>query len=304
MLAPRSASAFVCLRCELQLSRRLPALHRRPSYANFSASARRRDGAAELEAQLQAPTPVLRIRKEVQPHDRIRTRGGKVIREKSKRLTGLKRLGDDAEILVLKEIGDATPNEPEPAVAKERAEPQEVPDILASLQQEKEALTPEDIHDRLESLRPKSRVDAGEQQFVTQATFVNLIKSLTHGFTNQQLSHFYSTAKNIEQDKIHKEVLGSLKAGTREAKRLNVRSEWQPGTTPIARRLPGIDLARKSKFRPVSKYLLVDRILRDVWKLVPLEEVEAEGEIELLLKPWQLTLLNSGGAYTCVSLMS
>jgi hypothetical protein len=47
----------------------------------------------------------------------------------------------------------------------------------------------------------------------------------------------------------------------------------------------------------VSKQLLVDRILRDVWKLVPLEEVEAPGEIELSLKPWQLTLLNAGGPH-------
>lgn len=302
MLAPRSANAFVCLRCELQLSRPIPALRRRTSYANFSSSsAHSRNGAEESEARLVAATPALRIRKQLQPHNIVNIRGGKVIRETSKKLKGLARLGYEAEILVLKEIGDTTLQAPESAVTQEIAEPQEAPDIFASLQEEKEILTPEEIHDRLESLRPKPEVVGDEQHLVSQAKFVDLIKSLTHGLTHQQLSHYYSAAKNIEQDKIPKEVLGSLTAETKAAKSPVVRSEWQPGITPIARRLPGIDLARKTKLRPVGKYLLVDRILRDVWKLAPLEEIESEGEIELLLKPWQVALLNAGGVCTCIS---
>jgi hypothetical protein len=45
----------------------------------------------------------------------------------------------------------------------------------------------------------------------------------------------------------------------------------------------------------VSRQLLVDRILRDAWNLVLLEEIEAPGELELYLKPWQIRLLDVGG---------
>jgi hypothetical protein len=302
MLAPRASNAFVCIRCELQLARRLlPSCPRRTSHANFSTSARRHDGADELDALSQSATPGPRIRREIQPLDRIRKRKGKVLRETSARLGGgVKRLGDDAEILVLREVGD---NALEEAPLKpERAEPLAVPDILASLQQEHKALTPEEVQDRLESLRPQVSTEPDEPLHVSLKTFIKLIRDLTHGFTQQQLSQFYSTAKNVQQAEFHKEVLASLKGEMGTAKRPTIRTNWQPGTTPITKRLPGVDVTTRNKRTPVSKQLLVDRIMRDLWKLVPLEEVEALGEIELSLKPWQITLLNAGG--TCLLVVS
>jgi hypothetical protein len=298
MLAPRASNAFVCIRCELQhAQRRLPAYPRPTSRANFSTSARHHDGADELEALLQPPVSGLRIRKEIQPLDRIRKRKGKVIRETSARLGNLKVLGDDAEILVLREVGvDASEVPVAKSEAIEPTEPLPFPDIAALLQQEHEALTPKDIHDRLESLRPKPATESDEPHYVSQKTFVKLIRNLTHGFTQQQLSQFYSKAKNVQQQQFHKEVLASLKGETGTAKRPIARSDWQPGTTPITKRLPGIDVVTRFKRAPVSKQLLVDRIIRDLWKLVPLEEVESRGEIELSLKPWQITMLNAGGA--------
>jgi hypothetical protein len=295
MLVPRTSSAFVCLRCELHgARRRLPTYARQTPRAQFSASARRRHGADELEAQLEAPRPELKIRREVQPLDRYRRRKGKVIHEKSARLGGLKSLGDDAEILVLKEIRDVTTPIEEP-VEIDLAEPLEVPDMVALQQDSK--LTREEVWERLDILRPPNRPKPSMPHFVTQATYVKLIRDLTQGFTQHQLSQFYSVSKKIGQGNIYKEVLGSFKGDASSAKQLTARTEWQPGTTAISRRLPGINITTKPMRRPVSKQLLVDRILRDVWKLVPLEEVEAPGEIELSLKPWQLTLLNAGGPH-------
>ena len=296
MLAPRASGAFVCLRCELRLARpRLAALDRRVSHANFSASTSRHDGADELQAPSQAPHSELRITKEVQPLNRLRRRKGKIIRETSAKLGGLKRLGDDADILVLKEVGDTAPEEP--AVQPEKDELLEVPDILASLQEDRD-LTPEEVNKQIESLRPKTHLDPNEPHYVTQTTFIKLIRLLMDGFTQQQLSAFYSAAKNIQQSKVYKEVLEGLKGEKGTAKRPVERTEWQPGTTAINKRLPGLDLRQSSSRRKgVSKQLLVDRILRDVWNLVLLEEIEAPGELELSLKPWQVTLLNAGGAH-------
>lgn len=219
-----------------------------------------------------------------------------MMRETSARLGGLKRLGDDADILVLSEIGDTEPEEP--SAQADKLELLDVPDILASLQEDRD-LTPEEINGQIESLRPKTHVDPNEPHYVTQTSFIKLIRLLMVGFTQQQLSAFYSAAKNIQESNVYKEVVDGLKAEKSAAKRAIKRTQWQPGTTTIHKRLPGLDYGPfRSRRKAVSKQLLVDRILRDVWNLVLLEEIEAPGEIEISLKPWQITLLNSGGAYT------
>jgi hypothetical protein len=296
MLAPRTTSAFVCLRCEAQLVRpRIPAPARR---ANFSASASHGDGADELEALSRARQTKLKITREVQPLNRIRRSKGQVIRETSAKLGGITRLGEDADVLVLREVWEPKPEQQPPTPAPESHEPvhipTHVPNLVASLQQEDKTLTTEESNAQIESLRPKNDGDPSEPRYVTQTTFVKLIRLLTSGFTQQQLSAYYSDAKNIKQGKVFKEVIDGLKGETGSAKRLVERTEWQPGTTSSYKRLPGL-VAARSKRKLVSKQLLVDRILRDVWKLVLLEEMEAPGELELTLKPWQIALLKAGG---------
>jgi hypothetical protein len=301
MLAPRSSSAFVCLRCEAQIARqRLPAFARSPFHAKFSASTRRHDDAEELAAPSQAQQPRLKITKEVTPLKRIR-RKDKVIRVTSAKL-GVKRLGDDADILVLREIAKPAQEEAtgDPETI-EPSEPIEIPDIVASLQEEGKAVIPEEIYEQVESLRPKSDGGLNEPHYVKQTTFVKLRKTLMNGFTQPQLIAFYSVAKNIRQEKVNEGVIKSIKrkqqAGDQEQP--VERSEWQPGTTSITQRLPGVDRHVKiMRYRKnVSKQLLVDRILRDVWNLMLLEEIESPGELELSLQPWQLALLNAGGMY-------
>lgn len=301
MLTPRTSSASVCLRCEARLARLArqprPALPRRPSHARFSASARQRHDAQEVEAQPQPPS--FKITKVMQPLNRLRRdRGGNVVRETSARLQGIKRLGDDAEILVLKEMSDlahykTTPKEPEPG---ELHEPVEVPDIAAALDNETKAVAPEDIYQQVMSLRPANNGDHNEPHYVKQTKFVKLKRVLMNGFTQNQLMVFYSVAKNIQQKKVNKGVLDSIKRDNSDPNQPIERSEWQPGTTKITERLPGVDRHVKVMGwrRYVSKQLLVDRILRDAWNLVLLEEVEAPGEIEFLLRPWQLALLKNG----------
>jgi hypothetical protein len=299
MLAPRTSSAFVCLRCEAQIARRrLPASPRPPSYARFSASARRRDDGGETEH------PTLRIIKFAKPLNRVvkRRKGQQPLRETTANL-GVKRLGDDAEILVLREVRQRIQSEPTAATEDpeiiEEPEPIEVPDIVASLEAEGKAVTPEDIYQQVETLRPLNDGDSNEPHYVKQTAFIKLRKTLMKGFTQHQLVIFYSVAKNIRQERVNQGVIDSIKREekARDQKRAVERSEWQPGITPITQRLPGVDRHVKiMRYRKnVSKQLLVDRILRDVWNLVLLEEIESPGELELALQPWQLMLLKAGG---------
>ncbi|KAF2794827.1 hypothetical protein K505DRAFT_374358 [Melanomma pulvis-pyrius CBS 109.77] len=281
------SSAFVCVRCELKLARpRLAALSRRPSRAAFSASARRHD-ALDEPPPFQFPVPRPRSELSERPLGRLRKRKGKApIRETTARLGGVKALGDDAEILMLKEEGDAPPEEtPTPHV-----DTREPVDIIASLQLENAEVGQDDIHRLLESLRPQTHAPPDEPQYISQATFFKLNNALIEGFTTSQLSYYY-TSQQRHRKKNSSPPTSPKIAGT--AKSTIDRTEWHPGTTQLTRRLPGAHLSRGIKKKAVSKVLLADQILRTIWNAVLLEEIEAPGEIELILKPWQLHLLNS-----------
>lgn len=213
-------------------------------------------------------------------------RKGKIVRQRKAKL-GMKRMDEDADILVLNEATKAEHSEqqqPGPI------EPISVPDILSSLQQDSAPATQEDVKKQLESLRP-ARANPEEPNYVTTVDFVKLVAALTRGFTTTQLSHYYSSAKSIKQDTLYKVVKATVKA--------TKRSEWHPTTTDIKKRLPGVETINKpkQKTKSIRKATLVDKILRDVWKLELLEELEAPGELELRLKEWELKLLQTGGVY-------
>lgn len=290
MLAPRVSSAFVCLRCELKLARPRPsALPTQPSPASFSTSARRHDGADEAQtvtpSEAAAPETddarSLRISREY-------IRKGRVIRQRRAKL-GMKRMDEEADVLVLNHAPVRDESEPK---QPEVLEPISVPDILSSLQQDSAPATQEDVEKQLESLRP-TRGNPDEPQYVTTADFVKLVAALTRGFTTSQLSGYYSTAKRLKKGTVYKVVKATVQA--------TKRSQWHPTTTNIEKRLPGVEAVggKKQKPKSIRKATLVDKILRDVWKLELLEELEAPGELELRLKEWELKLLQNGGMCMC-----
>ncbi|KAG9203212.1 hypothetical protein G6514_003130 [Epicoccum nigrum] len=288
MLAPRASSAFVCLRCELKLARpRISPLASQSSHTSFSTSARRNDGADEPQTLTPGGTPFSERGERSDGKDSLRisredTSKGRVTTLRRAKL-GMKRMDEDADILVLNDVR----NEPQPKEA-EVLEPISVPDILSSLEQDSAPATQEDVEKQLESLRP-NRGNPDEPQYVTTADFVKLVAALTRGFTSAQLSGYYSTAKSIKKDSVYKVVKATVRA--------TKRSQWYPTTTNIEKRLPDVEATsgKKQKTKSIRQATLVDKILRDVWKLELLEELEAPGELELRLKEWQLKLLQIGG---------
>lgn len=288
MLAPRASNAFVCLRCELTLTRsRLRALPRPPAHANFSASARRHHADDIIEEGRSRPQLT------AHPLGRLRKRkGGAPLRAITARLEGTKTLGEDAAILVLREVGEARIEEKLPLEVVVGPS-QDALSIAQALKEEDRPATLEEIVKQLDSLRPKTLAEPGEPHYVSQSAFVKLSNHLLRAFSSQQLSYYYSVTKGVSKRRVAKEVMGGLEQLQRQAKRPAERSEWHPGTTQINRRLPGLAV-HKAQPKKISKHLLVDQILRDLWKLVLLEEIEAAGELELAIKDWQLTLLTAG----------
>ncbi|KAF3040740.1 hypothetical protein E8E12_008460 [Didymella heteroderae] len=211
-------------------------------------------------------------------------RKGKIVRQRKAKL-GMTRMDEDADVLVLNEAPVEQSEKKEPEVL----EPISVPDILSSLQRDSAPATQEDVVKQLEGLRPV-RGNPDEPQYVATADFVKLVAALTRGFTTPQLSDYFSTAKSIKKETVYKVVKATVKA--------TKRSEWHPTTTNIEKRLPGVEVVKpgkKQKPKSIRKATLVDKILRDAWKLELVEELEAPGELELKLKGWELKLLQNGG---------
>lgn len=199
------------------------------------------------------------------------------------------RMDEDADVLVLNEaLMPEEPDNKEP----ELLEPISVPDFISSLQLDSAPATQEDVVKQLEGLRP-TRGSPDEPLYITTVDFVKLVTALTRGFTTNQLSDYYSTAKSIKKEAVYKVVKATVKA--------TKRSEWHPTTTNIKKRLPGVETVmpgKKQKPKSIRKATLVDKILRDAWKLELVEELEAPGELELRLKEWELKLLQNGGMCT------
>ncbi|KAF2738829.1 hypothetical protein EJ04DRAFT_549713 [Polyplosphaeria fusca] len=288
MLASRASSAFVCFRCQLRLAQsRAPAPARRPPHASFSASHRRHDEATQVlipRARSQiSERPLERLKK--------RSRGKRLLRETTAPLE-IKTLGEDSGILVLKEVNIPRRNKEEESSEEVILDDTLSSSILDSLKEDEGETTYKEIEAQLESMRPSTSSDPGEPQYITTAKFRELRKTLHESFTVQQLSQYYSDAKGVQQEQVKEQVLQGL-GGRKSISRPLESTQWHPGTTPLTSRLPGANLKRFDR-APVNKSMLADQIVRSVWKVVLLEEIEAPGEIELTLKAWQLSLLTVG----------
>ncbi|KAF2199113.1 hypothetical protein GQ43DRAFT_482742 [Delitschia confertaspora ATCC 74209] len=307
MLAPRTSSAFVCLRCQFRLAR--PTARSLVSYpapsASFSSSTYRRyteegNGAsAEPEIRPGVIHPLGRIRKR-------RGHRGNPLRETTAPLA-VKTLGTDSEIIVLREVGDRSDRnrtETPRVVEVPKYDGTEKDRILESLNEGSVQLSQREINQQIETIRPQSTSSQDEPNYLTLSEFKRLNELLRDGFTTVQLTRYFSATTGVHRKELRKEVLQGLiqssdKTGTHQ-------TEWRPGTTPLAERLLGVEppwMPRKGKGLKtgkgsVNKDQIVDQIIRKAWKVVLLEEIEATGELEITLKRWQLRLLNTGAKPT------
>jgi hypothetical protein len=215
-------------------------------------------------------------------------------------LEGVKTLGEDADILVLKQLRRRRrENRQSETDIQPLSEAQNASNILAQLEAEAAQVGEEEVNQQIEKLRPKTYSTSDEPHFITQAAYKKIAKGLAQGFTVPQLSRYFSVANGIKQsgqdEKLNDGPQAELKAKMGTGKRPVDRTQWYPGTTAFAKRRVEASFLKGQKSKPPSKSALVDQILRNVWNFVLLEEIEGDGELELALKPWQISLLNVGG---------
>lgn len=153
-------------------------------------------------------------------------------------------------------------------------------DIEREMAMEGRDPTQDEVNESINALRPETTLLDGEQ-------YKELAKSLTEGFTTDQLHAFFTQSLNlsaVEGDTVH-----LLRQQPSELQTRYRRTQWRPGRTRLEKRLPLGTVVKKSE--KTNKPKLVEQILRLTWDLAIHAEEQQVGELELKLESWEMTYL-------------
>ncbi|MCJ1248586.1 hypothetical protein MMC30_005804 [Trapelia coarctata] len=178
-------------------------------------------------------------------------------------------------------------------------------DLLRTVAAEGEALDPRTVDNNIEELRRYFLLGVGGIiQAPTLARCQEVAQELDHGFTKKQLRRY------LEQQSPIADVVGTKDYDCLEARyhsRVCTRSAWFSGVSTfpeeaLLRLDPGVGVRRRHAFitglpppagkeRQTEKQVLIERILRQAWKVRCKEEKAMEGELDIRLQTEHLKLL-------------
>lgn len=128
--------------------------------------------------------------------------------------------------------------------------------------------TQSDVNASLESMRLEA---TRKSNVISSSKFETLLRGLAKGYTVNQLGRYLDRSIQPPSKKVYE-----LQT-----------TPWRPGRTPITQRLP----REVKKKGPSTKMRIAEQILRLVWEITVESEENRDGELEIKLKPWQLSLL-------------
>jgi hypothetical protein len=326
MLRPSSVrDASTCLRCNLRLVLR-QIQHRRYQSSDESPQATQ-----EFPASTSAPT--FEHQQEPQPtrlriirhgfdaphgshfnHGRIRGKKGGQRRVESSESLSISSLGQDSEVIVLRDLHEPRPRrkKPDPDILKpddvddvddaDDARPK--PPVLTGSDIEnmsgRRAIRPQaqEVFESIDDLRP-----AGGVFSIPKDKFLAKCAALGKGYTIGQLKSYLvqktsparrgsSNARTSRRAFSGQEEADPTEITTRNGELQDLkRTAWHAGTTPIAKRLPAVNFSLHVGRKMNNKEDVIESILRHAWTLGIDEEEAAVGELEFLLSPMQFGLL-------------
>lgn len=226
------------------------------------------------------------------PLGKIRGSPGKSVREKSANLE-TQSLGRPSEVIILHDVTNDN-QEKVPELLINEAKSHRILDskeIVASIEAEKLQLGLDDAVSEIDGLRPRTNL--------SQKAFEEMRNQLRDGYTIPQLRRYIAVkAPEISKRKVLSErniERNNILNPSIDVK--GVRSLWLADTKPIEQRLPLKDTARARllAYKRSSKTKLADLVILGSWKVEIEDDIEAFGQIEMKLRPWQTNLLLSGG---------
>jgi hypothetical protein len=330
MLRPSSVrDASTCLRCNLRLV--LRQIHHR----RYQSSDESPQATQEFPASTSAPT-TLEHQQEPQlnrlriirhgfdaphgshvSHGRIRGKKGGQRRVESSESLSISSLGQDSEVIVLRDLHEPRPQRKKPdhhTLEPDGARPK--PPVLTGSDIEnmsgRRAVRPQaqEVFESIDDRRPPGGVfSIPEDEF--QAIFAALGKGYTIGQLKSYLIQKTSPARvgSSNARKSRRAFPVQAEADLTEITTRNgelqdlKRTAWHPGTTPIAKRLPAVNFSSHIGRKMNNKEDVIESILRHAWTLGIYEEKATVGELEFLLSPMQFGLLLTKNSRTLQPLL-
>lgn len=306
MLRPSSVrDASTCLRCNLRLVLR-QIQHRRYQSSDESPQPTQDFPASPFappsEQQHKHQSPRLRIVRNHVNHGRIRGKKGGQRRVESSEALSIASLGQDSEVIVLRDLHEPRPPKEKPAHDKTEVDNAEstLPTLTASDIEHmsgRRAIRPQaqEVFESIDDLRPGINVSVlKEHEF--RDKFTALAKRYTIGQLKGYLVHMTApTRLGSSNARLSRRALKETEAieittSGGELQHLK-RTAWHAGTTPITKRLPLVNFSEHIGRKMNNKEDVIESILRHAWFLGIEEEHAAKGEMEFLLTPMQFGLL-------------
>ncbi|KAK5724937.1 hypothetical protein LTR17_013426 [Elasticomyces elasticus] len=236
------------------------------------------------EAQLEKRDPIV-IRPErsyvyrhIHPHGRIIGKPGRRQRQSSEQLATAS-LGKPSEVIVLRDViekpvrKDRTVGvEPNGAAILDEGVSRTA--VIASALQTELAGDEAEAIASIEELRP-------EHVVIDEQNWKELQRTLLERYNLRQLTTYLVEVSRLAQTKSDQPDVGQSNA-------IHVTA-WQPGRTSMEHRVGRISLEKRELGR--SKAKIADRILHSAWGLTVATEAKVSGELELYVRPWQLSLM-------------
>lgn len=321
MFAPARLDVTLCLRCQLRRTLyhitssaapnptrpRCSLQHRySPGFPSFSTST-----SAFASAEDGSAPRTFKITRPLRSHGRLRGKKGAEQREASEPLA-IGTLGRPSEVIILRDVVKRPKDAGEDGL-KEEASPsvEESPagyrmtakEIESFAIKEQQVSGQEDVNASIEEIRQSLK---GETM-LPKADFHRAAKAMAGSYNVAQLSRYFNI--QIASHVSHEDTVPVIPVQMEGKVQQITRTQWHRGTTPIERRL---SKTAQLGFvnRRSTKAWIVDKILRDIWGVQVEEEIDAVGELEILLQPSQVALLQIQGwhlslhAYSAVTYCS
>ena len=232
--------------------------------------------------------PVYPHEKRLYPHGRLRGKRGREVREAAAALP-VNALGQPTEVIILRDAAIEQPDETEPQPTVDSEKPStklNKKEILAVLAGGKEPLSPSEIDGQIEKLRPETSEDQQDGLIISRVKFEELRSALINGFTMRQLQEYSNRNKPP----------ASLPAGSEMESGV---APWRHGITSIETRLsrakfwenPGLEVKTKQNM----KLKVATKLIRDIWRIGIVEDLNVIGELEIHTSQKKFALLTVDG---------
>ena len=303
----------VCIRCQYRLAMREHAARRSMPPQAYQRRRFQQTSTSSQEQALAHDDPAHTERPEYLPRQRDPNRGQpyrvRRINLYNRDLLGMDSLGRPAEALIVrgdeKERDHGLFNGDVDTFASEQL-PLSATELLERINDERGIVGEQRVAENLEDVKSTWFSELQEMGRPREAEYRVLAQRVHHGFTAEQLADYYGQRTLSQSTNADPEDLSSASVHD-----LYIRSAWNSGTTTFpetaAARLASIRkaAARRSTrntaklqeaqnvpySRTTPKVVLVDKILRTMWRLRTIEDEEALGEIDILPRRENLGVL-------------